>query len=179
MPATFIKTKLRTKVMLTQERLKELLSYDPETGVFVWNVKRSNIISAGSVAGNINDCGYQNIMIDYKRYKAHRLAWLYMTGEWPKLQIDHIDHDRSHNAWCNLRDVTSLNNARNQKIYKVNKSGCTGVLWHKKDKRWQASIRVEGKLKHLGNYKDKDKAIEARLLAQKEYNFHANHGAAA
>lgn len=179
MPATFIKTKLRTKVMLTQERLKELLSYDPDTGFFVWSVNRSNFVSAGVEAGSIDSEGYRRIMIDSKSYKAHRLAWLYVNGDWPELQIDHIDHNRANNEWANLRDTTSLGNARNQKIYKTNKSGCTGVLWHKKDKNWQASIRIKGKLKHLGSFKDINKAIEARLLAQKEYNFHVNHGAAA
>tara|TARA_R110000772_G_scaffold118989_1_gene224896 strand:- start:95 stop:592 length:498 start_codon:yes stop_codon:yes gene_type:complete len=165
--------------MLSQKRLKELLSYDTETGLFVWVIKRSNVVLSGAEAGSFNSEGYLSIMIDSKSYKAHRLAWLYVTGSWPKCQIDHINHNRSDNKWSNLRDVTSLDNARNQNRYKVNKSGCTGVLWHKKDKRWQASIRVNGKLKHLGNFKEKEKAIEVRLLAQKEYGFHVNHGAAA
>ena len=165
--------------MLSQKRLKELLSYDPETGLFTWVMKRSNAVLSGAYAGSFNSEGYLSIMIDSKRYKAHRLAWLYVTGNWPKCQIDHINHNRSDNKWPNLRDATSLDNARNQSRYKVNKSGCTGVLWHKKDKRWQASIRVNGKLKHLGNFKEKEKAIKVRLLAQKEYGFHVNHGAAA
>jgi hypothetical protein len=164
--------------MLTQERLKELLSYDPGTGLFVWINNRSNVVKAGH-AGSLDGDKYRRIMIDNTSYKAHRLAWLYMTGLWPKDQIDHTDHDRSNNKWPNLREVSNTENSKNKKLYKSNKSGHVGVLWHRKDKRWQASIRVDGKLKHLGNFKEKLDAIIVRKIAEKECDFHKNHGAVA
>src|SRR5215813_12141516 len=102
--------------MLTHERLKELLSYDPKTGLFIWN-------SRGAVAGTTDQEGYIQIHLDGKKYRAHRLAYLYMTGEMPTQILDHINRVRSDNRWGNLRPVTDRFNYYNCSDYSNNKSG--------------------------------------------------------
>lgn len=125
---------------LTQSRLKKLLHYDPLTGVFTWLVTRGGTARAGSVAGGPNDDGYWHVKIDHVSYKCHRLAWLYMTGEWPEHQIDHRDLDPANNRWKNLRPATGTQNRHNTKIPKNNTSGIRGVTWSKKEGKWIAQI---------------------------------------
>lgn len=100
--------------MLDQQTLKSLLKYDPETGEFIWLVS-SKRAKAGDVAGCWTSNGYRGIKIDNVRHLAHRLAWLYMTGEWPRQMIDHIDRDTGNNRFANLRDVDAKTNANNAK----------------------------------------------------------------
>ena len=89
---------------LTQERLKELMYYDPETGIFTWKVKRARNASAANIAGTKDKDGYIIIHIDKKAHKSHRLAWLYMEGYLPYgIDIDHKDQDKQNNKWDNLR----------------------------------------------------------------------------
>jgi len=162
--------------MLTQSELKELLNYNPETGVFTW-VKKIRTVSAGDIAGGImGDQKYVRISINGKKYLGHRLAWLYMTGEWPKHQVDHINHVRSDNRWINLREATNQENQKNASKRKDNKSGLTGVHWVKKECKWIAIIQVNKKPKCLGLHEDKFEAFCARLSANNKYGFHANHG---
>jgi HNH endonuclease len=100
------------KPELTAERLRELLSYDPTTGQWTWLVTRGSTAPAGSIAGTIYSNGYRYITIDYRRYFSSRLAFLYMTGEWPQHEVDHIDRCSSNDKWDNLRPATrSENNA--------------------------------------------------------------------
>lgn len=102
--------------MITQEYLKERLTYNPQTGVFIWN--SSNIkghVKKGKIAGSKDSRGYIKIQIDRKDYTAHRLAWLYEYGEWPKYTIDHINRIKYDNSINNLRDVTQAENNKNQK----------------------------------------------------------------
>ena len=153
---------------LTQERLKELFTYEPTTGVFT---RKSN----GSVATNIHN-GYVRIFIDYKEYRAHRLSYLYMTGEFPVSIVDHINHDKTDNRWSNLREVTHQENCKNMSLYKTNNSGTVGVYFHKRDKQWIACIYTDGKKKHLGCFKNKGDAISARVQASETYCYHENHG---
>jgi hypothetical protein len=94
---------------LTVERLRELLTYDPETGELRWRVTRRRA-AKGSLAGTLNRNGYRNIEVEQRCYKAHRLAWLYVTGEWPKETIDHINCKRDDNRWANLRQATTAEN---------------------------------------------------------------------
>ena len=162
--------------MLTQERLKKLLNYDPETGVFKWNASRGRALKS-SVAGNQENTGYLSIRIDEVRYRAHRLAWFYIHAKFPKREIDHIDGVKNNNRLSNLREATKSENQRNKKLPCHNTSGLKGVCWSKMANKWRAFIKVEGKGKHLGYFVTKEEAEMVSHDARK--NFHkdfANHG---
>jgi hypothetical protein len=173
---------------MNQAELKELVSYCPETGIFTWKErgldhfcslgdwKGWNTKFANKVCGYKNTVGYVEITIKYKQVHAHRLAWLYEHGYFPVDQIDHINHVKNDNRIINLRACTNQENSMNQTKDKRNTSGAAGVHWHKRDKRWQASIMVKGKMDHLGYFKDIESAITARQTAEKKYGFHENHG---
>jgi hypothetical protein len=137
--------------MLTQERLKELLQYDSNTGVFTWLKPTSNRVKAGSIASTKSH-GYITIRIDSVRYSAHRLAWLYMTGSIPKDAIDHIDGDPTNNKISNLREATQQQNMYNLRKSVKNTSGYKGVHFHKGTSKWRAVVTVDNKPKHLGLY---------------------------
>lgn len=128
---------------ITRERLGELLSYDPETGVFTRLVHRGSE-RAGSMAGSPTPDGYLQITVDRRVYRVHRLAWFYMTGEWPKNQIDHIDLNRTNNRWSNLRDATNAQNNANKRIPVTNTTGFKGVRRDRGDK-YRAEVRFNGK----------------------------------
>lgn len=162
--------------MLTQKRLKQLLSYYPDTGDFTWLKYRNYQATIGQVAGYKNKEGYIVICIDNKIHLAHRLAWLYIHGEWPQNQIDHINGVRHNNKINNLRLATNQENQKNRKLQKNNKSGITGVIWYKQTNRWMARLQHNSKNVHLGFYKDKFEAICARKSAEIKYEFHENHG---
>jgi len=155
--------------ILTQDRLKELLQYDADTGVFTYKIKRLRC-EVGAVAGTRDNHNYLLCSIDGKIYKLHRLAWLYVYGHWPDNQIDHIDHNPSNNAIANLRDVSSAKNHQNRSRKTKSTSGHLGVSWHKINKRWQAAIVLKGKSIHLGQYTDLDAAIAARKQAELKYH---------
>jgi len=173
-----------TSDSLSQEYLKQLLSYNPDNGVFIWiaRINSNNQIKAGTVAGCVQTgrgkyrC--RAIRIDGKLYKAHRLAWLYVYGHFPKHQIDHINQDSSDNRITNLRDVTCAENNRNAKRRSDNKTGVTGVTWDSRINKFIARIRVDGKDIHIGCFPDKWDAICARMSANNKYGFHLNHGKA-
>jgi hypothetical protein len=160
---------------LTQDELKRLYTYNPETGEFIRNLQRGKYMP-GEIANHTNHHGYIIIGHRQKKYQAHRLAWLYMTGGWPDGEIDHINHIRTDNRWCNLRVVTNQQNRKNASIPKDNKSGAIGVIWHKANKKWLAYIRVNKKQICLGYYRSKESAKKARRIAEKQYGFHENHG---
>lgn len=161
--------------MLTQSRLKEVLSYDPESGDFTWIKKRKGGTKVGDIAGGMSQVRYWRISIDYGRYQCHRLAFLYMTGHWPTLGVDHIDHDRTNNKWQNLRDVLEIENHKNMSKNRNNTSGATGVGKSPSGK-WRAHIGVNGDFITLGTYDDFDDAVAARKQANEKYGFHPNHG---
>ena len=162
--------------MVTQERLKELLDYDSNTGMFRRKASRGGRLK-GTIAGTEHGNGYWKIRIDGRTYFAHRLVWLYITGKWPKNQIDHIDHCRYNNRFENLRAVTHQENGKNQKLRTTNTSGAMGVSWDKTRNKWAVAIKIKSKLIHLGRYKTKSKAISIREMAEILYDFHENHGA--
>lgn len=161
--------------MITQEYLKEALHYCPDTGIFTWIKARPKVV-VGSIAGCLNPSGYINIKLDSKVYKAHRLAFLFMNGEFPKAGTDHKDHVKHNNIWSNLRHATQAVNNKNKSMHKNNTSGFTGVHRRKKDEKWVASIRISGKVKHLGSFEDINDAVAARKVANVKYGFHRNHG---
>lgn len=172
---------------LTQAQLKDILKYIPETGEFIWKQRgvskfkdaRAHKIwhtrYCGEIAGSLTDQGYISIWIN-GHCRAHRLAWLYMTGEFPLNQIDHIDHDRSNNVFSNLRVVAHRINSLNQKKRSTNTSGVTGVAFIKRLRQWRAQITVNGDNVHIGCFKDFFDACCARKSAEFKLGFHANHG---
>lgn len=145
--------------MLTQNRLKELLSYNQDTGIFTRLVMNNHRFPIGSIAGQNHHSGYVYLEVDKKVYSSHRLAWLYVYGEFPKNVIDHINGNKSDNRICNLRDVTRSVNLQNLvKPYKVNSSGFIGVSFHKSAKKWIAQISAKGRKIHLGCYQTPEEA---------------------
>ena len=158
--------------MLTQARLKELLNYDSLSGVFTW-ARPQGCMAIGSMAGTKDRNGYIQIMIDKKRYLAHRLAWLYVCGEFPDKEIDHINRNPSDNCICNLRTATRLENQQNHSVRKDNKSGIVGVSWHKASGKWRAQIRFFGRKIDLGIFPTAEEACAARAEAKAKYHtFH-------
>lgn len=162
---------------LTQERIHECLNYDPATGVFTWKISPRRNVKAGSIAGGINTDGYSSIWIDNTVYKAHRLAWFYMTGRWPNKYIDHINHIRDDNRWANLREVESYSEqSRNKSFNSRNTSGVTGVSWYARTKRWRAKISYNNIRFELGEFRDFEEACKVRKAAEINFGYHPNHG---
>lgn len=155
---------------LTQRRLKELFSYDPETGLFVDKVH--NRIKVGT----LNSKGYLKIRADGKIYSAHRLAWLYEYGCFPPQLTDHINHDRADNRICNLRLVSDLENQKNSKLRSDNKSGVPGVMFDKNRRKWWVRIKNNKKNTHIGYSEDFFEACCMRKSAEKRLGFHPNNG---
>jgi hypothetical protein len=151
---------------LTVDRLKEILSYDPNTGVFLWRMSRGPR-RAGEEAGTFRE-GYRIVRIKDFGYSAHRLAWLYVYGEWPPSIIDHKNGYKADNRIENLRICTYSQNLANQKTSKNNSSGVKGITWARRQKRWRAQIRLNGKNKALGYFKEKEAAILAYANAAEQ-----------
>jgi len=160
---------------ITQEELKERLTYNPETGIFVWitNFHKRRI---GIEAGSIQHDGYVKIFLNGKPRSAHRLAWLYVNGKLPDGEIDHLNRIRHDNRICNLRDVNKLTNHQNKKMDKRNSSGVQGVHWNKGLNKWMVRIGNNGKRKHLGYFENFEEAVKIRKQAELELNYHPNHG---
>lgn len=154
---------------LTAELANELFDYDPETGVLTKK-------ATGQPVGCRQQHGHLRCKYKFKSYYVHRIIWLIAHGKWPKHQIDHINGIADDNRLCNLRDVSALENGRNQKQKSNNKTGVTGVLWNKKVNKLHACIRVCGKMHHLGYFDRLEDAVWMRKLAEKEFGFHKNHG---
>lgn len=162
--------------MLTQDYLKSILHYNPDTGIFTWAVSNNQKIKVGDIAGTHESSGYIRIRINGKGYRAHRLAWLYMKGVWPKEQIDHDDRVKHNNSWNNLNQATNQENQKNKNKQKNNTTGVTGVFWHTRDKKWTACININGRLKQLIASKDKFEAICTRKSAENKHGYHEYHG---
>lgn len=170
--------------MITQEELKKILSYDEITGIFRWlNPHAQGVAKPGALAGTVKRCGERKVPYHYihfgrKWYRAHRLAWLYVTGSHPDDQIDHIDNNTLNNAFLNLRQATQSQNNYNQKIMITNTSGVKGVSWDKTRNLWMARTSVNGKSINLGrfsNIEDAEKVVKQyRETWHKEFH---NHGA--
>ena len=155
--------------MITQEKLKEVLNYDQDTGIFTWKIKTCKKVCVGVVAGTPSGDGYSVIKINGKRLRAHRLAWLYVYGEFPDKFIDHINGIRHDNKISNLRNVTKSENSQNQRKPKSdNQSGFLGVHWCKRDKVWIAAIGFNKKTKYLGTYSTPELAHQVYLKAKRE-----------
>lgn len=155
---------------LTCERLKELFSYSRETGEFT-RIKAVSAAKPGTKISHKDSKGHIQVRIDGCMYSGHRLAWLYVYGEWPKGHIDHINGIRSDNRIANLRDVTITENAQNIRNPRINnKTGLLGVSWKASAKKYVAQIQIHGKVKYLGLFSDPHGAHEAYLQAKREHH---------
>lgn len=152
---------------LTADRLRQVLFFDKETGEFFWKEKRPGGIEPGDKAGRINGNGYDEISIDCVRYKAHRLAWLYVYDKWPEKNLDHIDGNRSNNKISNLREATQSQNMSNRSKTIINTSGYKGV--HFRRKKFEAYIRILGKRIDIGRFNSAEAAAIAYDVAAYKY----------
>ena len=150
-------------MLLTSERLKGLLRYEPETGDFYWLASKGRA-RAGCVAGATDTGGYRVIRVDGRLYKAHRLAWLYTYGVWPVGLLDHVNRVPGDNRICNLREATQSENMHN--AGRASASGVPGVRWRAERNKWVAQIRVGYRNHVLGSFDTKNDAIAARKEAE-------------
>lgn len=150
-----------------RELLMELLDYSPDTGVFTWRTSKKSR-KAGSVAGSLDKTGYWLIRHGRDIYRAHRLAWLFVHGEWPGDLIDHINRDRADNRICNLRAATKSQNNINSVQERPNSSGVVGVSYCSQTGRWKAQIGCGGKMISLGRFDTVEQAYRCRKQSEKE-----------
>ena len=156
---------------LDANRVREVFAFDPSTGVFTYRTQTAHHRKVGDIAGTITAQGYRDIGIDSRVYKAHRLAWFYMHGQWPMHQIDHINGDRADNRIANLRDVTKTVNLQNQK--RAHSNSAHGFLGVRIESRWGdsprylARITVNGVRRSLGSFDTAEEAHAAYLNAKR------------
>jgi len=161
---------------LTVDLLNELLEYDKETGDLLWKVRKAKRVKVGDIAGYIESTGYKRFTINAKSYLVHRIVFLMHKGYLPKT-IDHINGDRLDNRIENLRAVTANQNQHNRKLNSNNTSGFKGVSWFKKQNKWKASIRLEGKQINVGYFSTPEEADAVVRKAREElHGSFANHG---
>lgn len=160
-------------MMLTQEKLKELFTYDSNTGIFTWNVDRGRNKVKGKEITTKSNHGYIQTSYNNNKIRMHRMAWIYVYGNIPYgYEIDHINHDRSDNRISNLRAVEQAENKRNCSLSSNNKSGFNGVFFDSSRNLYLVTV---GK-KFIGRYKTLDEAVEKRKEAENKQGFHINHG---
>lgn len=161
--------------MLTQERLKELLHYTPDTGIFVWKVTTNTHAIKGSVAGTCNKRGYKIIGINGKKFYIHRLVWLYVYGKFPDGEIDHIDCNPKNNTITNLRVITRSGNCQNKiKAQSNNLTGFLGVGRTKSGIKFHAQIGINGKTKHIGYFHTQEEAHKAYVIEKRKIHPYGN-----
>lgn len=150
---------MTTENALTADRLRAMFSYDRDTGRFTRLVRTASSQKAGDEPGGIDVHGYRVMRIGKKIYKAHRLAFLYVTGQFPPADVDHIDGNRQNNAFSNLRCVDRRTNAENhRKAHSHSKTGLIGASFNRQKAKYVAQIKTKSGLKYLGQF---DSAAEA------------------
>lgn len=151
---------MATKSIISAERLREILHYDPDTGIFRWRISPTPRVKIGQIAGHTQRMrpGYsrRRIVLGTRDYKSSQLAWLYMTGEFPPLKVDHINTDPMDNRWINLRLATTAQNGWNVGLRPNNTTGLIGVGYDKQRKKWRASVHI-----YLGRFDTPEAAHEA------------------
>ena len=157
------------KADLTAERLRELLHYDPETGLFTWLEERHGVIK-GAIAGTVFGHRYTKISIFGKRYYAHRLVWLYFYGRLPYSCVDHINGNGHDNKIANLREATHAENGQNMKVRVNNTTGLTGASFHNQTGKWRSQITVNRKNIYLGLFASAELAHAEYLAAKKVFH---------
>lgn len=156
---------------LTHERLKQLVSYNPETGLFTRLIATSRSTKVGEQIGTIHRSGYIYAMLDYETFSAHRLAWFYVHGKMPKYDIDHINGNKTDNRISNLRDVKMQVNMQNErKPRKTNTSGYLGAYFRKERNKWVALLTVDGKQKRFGSFNTPEEAHQEYLRVKRFYH---------
>jgi hypothetical protein len=172
------KTRADAKAVLAE--LQTFAYYNPETGHFICTrFQGGKGKKVGEILGTMRDGGYLVLRVGGTLFRNARLAWLWMTGEWPRFEIDHINRITWDDRWENLRDVTPTINSRNRPRQSNNTSGITGVYWAQKDQKWRAQIKMQGKCIVIGDFDSKEEATKARYEYTKtrpELGFHPNHG---
>jgi len=169
--------KMNKENQLTLEKLKQVLDYDPASGIFTWKIQRSSSANVGDIAGSINHAGYRRIIIGGIRYRAHRLAFFYVNGRWPIYEIDHINNIKDDNRISNLREASRCENALNRPLNIQNTSGVKGVHFYRRYGKYSAQIRVNKKQIHLGFFADINAATSViRAYREKVHGEFANHG---
>lgn len=172
MPLTKIAIKeLEVREMTEAQKLvRNLFDYDRDTGLLTWRVRKRNSVHIGEVAGSLDAHGYICVQIDGRPHKAHRLIWLWLHGEWPPKEIDHINGNRSDNREANLRLANNFQNSANRLRQKNNTSGYKGVSLHRKTGKWQASARLGGNLRYLGLFASASEAHAVYVNATRQYH---------
>lgn len=164
----------REKPLIEIARLAELVSYDPDTGLFKWK-KRAQ--GRNNYAFNSkNKKGYMRGMVEGCAVLAHRAAWALYWGYWPENDIDHENHNRADNRMVNLRPATHVENQRNRALSPKNTSGATGVYWESRDKKWVVQVNINGSKHHGGYFDSIEDAEHAARTIYKALGFHPNHG---
>lgn len=153
---------------LTAERLRQVVSYNQRTGVFTRLISTAPRVRVGDIAGSLVTRGYLAFAVDGKLYRAHRLAWLYMTGEWPPARLDHRNTDPADNRWKNLRPATATQNCANSRRPRNNRSGFKGVSWVERLGRWKAGVKCDGQFYYLGLFDSPEAAHKAYRAKAKE-----------
>lgn len=169
----------RSHVLASAERVRELLDYDPTTGLMKWRVARYRRVKAGAVAGYCNKVGRCSICVDGHTYFRSRLAWLWVHGEWPAAEIDHIDRNPANDRFSNLREASHAENNQNKLARKS--SGVRGVAYRpNRRKPWRARIYAEGRLYYIGSFATEEEASAAYEAAAKVFHgkFYATDPAA-
>jgi hypothetical protein len=152
-------------VEISAAGVRDVLAYDPETGAFTWRLYRGGLAKPSTKAGTKDERGVVNIRLNRRPYKAHRLAWLYVHGEWPELDVDHIDGDPGNNRIANLRLATMTQNLGNMRRHKNNTCGFKGVSLRWDRKAFRARIKVNGTQQHLGCFQTAEEAHAAYMAA--------------
>lgn len=155
------------KRVLTVERLRSVLDYDPATGLFRWKIRTALRTKVGDVAGTPIKGGYIRIRVDGEKILAHRLAWFYVTGKWPKRLVDHINGETSDNRFVNLREATPVQSNFNRKSWGASRH--KGVSWVADHGKWCAAIYYDKRRHHLGFFDSEDEAAKAYQVAAKEH----------
>ena len=149
---------------LTQERLKELIYYDPETGIF----KRKNPVSNSKPITSLHSQGYIRFTVDRVFHYAHRLAWLYVYGEFPDGVIDHINRQKQDNRISNLRISDHSKNGHNSNLSRRNKTGYTGVTFSPFAGKYRSCLVKNRKRIHIGYFDTPEEAHFAYLQAKQK-----------
>lgn len=151
---------------LTAERLREVLNYNPDTGVFSWRIVPHNRFRVGDIAGTKHAQGYRIIAVSRVYFMEHRLVWLWVHGVWPKEGIDHINGVRDDNRIANLREATKAENSQNRKAKTGGGEFGLGTTYNKSAKKWQATIGIGRRREHLGSFATQEEAHAAYAAAK-------------